>query len=215
MTQSVTKEYVMTDSFRELWRRFTEAERNEAGAMLEFYVAQFQDAAATFPDNPMGLAVGIYEALDREIHAHQQRNTRADEITCRKGCSYCCEVHVGITPQEGVLLRAYAKEQGLSVDEALLARQAEATPRTWKELPLVDQRCVFLQANGTCGVYEYRPLACRKYFVISEPILCRTASHSWRWVAAHAEIIATAAYTVFGMGGLAATLMHQGQKDLT
>lgn len=53
-----------------------------------------------------------------------------------------------------------------------LEAQVEKTATTWQELSPKDKKCVFLSDEGTCTVYDRRPLACRKYIVISEPRLC-------------------------------------------
>jgi Fe-S-cluster containining protein len=111
-------------------------------------------------------------------------------------------------PIEAELLRAYATELRLAIDETRLRRQASATVETWEELAPDDRRCVFLGETGACRVYEHRPIACRKHFVMSPPITCLD-THTWRWIAPLAEIIATAAYTVFGCRSMPETLKKE------
>lgn len=195
----ITREYMMTDSLSVICQRLTPEERQQVGARLEFYTAEFTRIAAEH-DNPLDIACTIHEVVDREIVAHQRRHPSiTEQVSCRQGCSYCCEMGVGIIPEEAALLIAYAREEALPFDLERVQRQAPATAKTWKDLAPYDRRCTFLADDGTCRVYEYRPFACRKYFVISPPIECKENTHAMRFVAPLAEIIATAAQTVFGM----------------
>ncbi|WP_447983767.1 YkgJ family cysteine cluster protein [Nitrospira sp. Nam74] len=208
-----TREFFLTDSLHELWhKRLSEEERATVGDMLEFYVAQFRQLAVEQAGNPLGIAAGIHEAIETAVATDRAKNPYAGLIQCQKGCPYCCEKFVGVMPQEARLLWASAQERGLPIDDAQLHRQATATESTWKDLAPADRRCPFLVEDGTCGVYEQRPFACRKYFVISPPMTCKTATHSWRWIAPMAEIIATAAYTVFGISGMATALIETGAQ---
>jgi Fe-S-cluster containining protein len=206
MSTHMSRKYMLSDSLRAQLKLCNDEERAQVVEALEFYVEQFTQLQHDHADNPLGLAASIQDAVDRALAEHRKAMPEmAAKIRCQKGCSYCCEHFVGIMPVEGVLLRAYAAELGLAIDEARLGRQAGRTEQTWRELDPTDRRCVFLQEDGSCGVYDHRPMACRKFLVIDDPIKCKS-SHAWRYVAASAEIIATAAMTVFGMELMAEVL---------
>jgi len=93
--------------------------------------------------------------------------------TCARGCCACCHYEVEITGDEADLL-AERVEGGLTVDVVRLIRQAMRPRRdqAWERLGSPDNRCVFLGADGACGVYAYRPAACRKALVVSPPVEC-------------------------------------------
>jgi Fe-S-cluster containining protein len=51
-------------------------------------------------------------------------------------------------------------------------RDAEAMDRSLYRYFLRGQRCSFLESDGTCGVYEWRPMACRMFYAESSPRFC-------------------------------------------
>lgn len=75
---------------------------------------------------------------------------------CRKGCSHCCHVPVMVPRSEARLI---AKRTG-----AKLAANPPAAPLTTdleeRIMSYTGTACVFLK-NGTCSIYEQRPLTCR------------------------------------------------------
>lgn len=125
--------------------------------------------------------------------------TIPDAVTCRKGCHACCRQLVVLTALEArhIFIKHRARvmrladrieEQAQLIDsfekpEAVLSfsagnqtyeeHQARANlaavmaEQWWNE----KQECVFLE-GGICTIYEDRPLACRRYFVVSDPELC-------------------------------------------
>jgi Fe-S-cluster containining protein len=161
---------------------------------------------------PENLAFTVHEVIDEHVQRMLATSLHGPDVTCRKGCAACCHLHVGIFPQEAALLWTLAKLDGITVDEARLARQASKDDDTWRELAPEDQRCVFLADDRTCRVYEHRPGACRKYFVKSDPDLCDVVKHPGGKVAivfsVEAEIVHSAAMTVYGAGNMAAMLLN-------
>ena len=112
-----------------------------------------------------------------------------DELPCRRGCSHCC---VGLFPVtildrqeirrglrclphgERVAIGKKAAEQV----ERLLVSTAKLTDPfidTWRDRDLDrlvkqfdDLPCPALRGDGTCAVYDYRPLVCRSMGIPSE-----------------------------------------------
>jgi len=106
-----------------------------------------------------------------------------DNLPCSRGCSYCC---VGLFPvtildrqeiQRG--LHVIPSEQRRAIEERAVrqARMIEASAPQLVRHPFIDEwpdrdtdmlverfrelSCPGLEADGSCGLYEFRPLACR------------------------------------------------------
>jgi Fe-S-cluster containining protein len=96
---------------------------------------------------------------------------------CSKGCGACCHLEVEITKDEGELLAQLVMD-GHPIDHARLRKQA-ARPRqdpAWRERVTQDNRCVFLDATDSCGIYENRPGVCRKVLVTTPASFCSDAT---------------------------------------
>lgn len=76
--------------------------------------------------------------------------------TCKKGCSACCNIDVRLTTFEAEYIAA-----ATSIPHATLPSSQGH-----------ESACPFLSGKGTCSIYNYRPLLCRTYHVLSDPILC-------------------------------------------
>lgn len=95
------------------------------------------------PDDTL---LAAYRNLTTEIDLrikdliHQRFSTN---LQCRPGCSDCC-IAFSVLPLEAAILR-----------EALSGSQ--------RPLPtlLLENRCVFLQENDLCDLYDLRPILCR------------------------------------------------------
>lgn len=163
------------------------------------------------PEAPERVAYTVHEIIDERMARMLATSTHGPDVQCRKGCAACCHLNVDIFTSEAELLWMVAKEDGIRVDEARLARQAAKNADTWRELPPEDQRCVFLADDDTCKVYEHRPGACRKYMVKNDPDLCDMHKHPGGKVAivfdVEAEIVHSAAMTVYGADSMAAKLL--------
>ena len=104
-------------------------------------------------DEPIGRLATLTQKVDAEFAAIHQR--QAAQMQCRAGCSACCRARLAITRVEEASLR-----RGLASlsDE----RRAELSARTREE---GREMCPALDADGTCGIYPFRPLICRSYGV--------------------------------------------------
>lgn len=91
--------------------------------------------------------------------------TPPGSVACHAGCDHCCYQSVGVTPPEAIAIHAYLVETWtlprLTSLQARLGpfveqvRGLTSDERASPELP-----CPFLE-QGTCTIYEVRPLACR------------------------------------------------------
>lgn len=95
---------------------------------------------------PDSTLLAAYENLTTEIDRrikeliHQPFSAN---LQCRPGCSDCC-IAFSVLPLEAAILR-------------------EALSRTQRPVLtlLLENRCVFLQENDLCSLYERRPVLCR------------------------------------------------------
>ncbi len=169
------------------------------------------------PAEPERVAFTVHEIIDEHMQHMLATSKHAPDVTCSKGCAACCHMHVDVYPQEAELLLMLAKHDGIEIDEERLARQATKNDSTWRELAPEDRRCVFLADDRTCSVYEHRPGACRKYLVKNDPDLCDMNKHPGGAVAVvfsvEAEIVHSAAMTVYGVGNMAAMLLRTREKN--
>lgn len=104
--------------------------------------------------------------------------------SCKKGCTFCCHRLVVVTDGEAQLLarklRIIEGVEGTTnaistKTQELLNEQAKYSVNQDLEyffLPKEQNKCVFLDNQGACKVYEHRPMECRKLRVVSDPYHC-------------------------------------------
>ncbi len=193
----------MTDSEKAAANRKARDERKAAHlrAIFDRYAGEFRAAATR--DAP-SVARDAHIAVDELLERDRKKDSASAHIKCRKGCVHCCHEAVEIWPQEAALLANAARERGIELDRARLERQSHHTVESWRQQPAADTACVFLGDDGACTVYEFRPNACRKLLVVTDPALCDAQKHPpeavGRWFSWEAEILESAALEVFGRG---------------
>lgn len=206
----------MTDDFKAAANRKARDERKEAHlrGIMDRYTGQFR--AAGNQDAP-SVARRVHIAIDDVLERDRKKSAASGDIKCRKGCDHCCRVPVEIWPHEAALLVEIARAAGMELDKARLERQSRYTIATWRQQPAADRACVFLGDDGACKVYEFRPNACRKLLVTTDPALCDADKHPsdsvGRWFSWEAEIMESAALEIFGaalMPGLLLAALNRG-----
>ncbi len=184
-----------------------EANRKARDAQKEAYLRRIYDRhvarfRATSGLDAPAIAHNAHQALDQVIARDRDNDPVSRNIRCGRGCSHCCHEAVEIWPQEAALLVRIARERGMVLDEARLERQSRYTVETWRNQPAADKACGFLGDDGACTVYEFRPNACRKLLVVTDPALCdatqRVPDSVGRWFSWEAELMESAALEVFG-----------------
>lgn len=88
-------------------------------------------------------------------------------MSCKKGCSHCCHIDVQITTLEAELIQM---RQGIPAQPAPQFTHGHRDP------------CPFLASDGSCGIYESRPLICRMYQVVGDPENCRHGRNQLTYV---------------------------------
>ncbi len=156
----VKKKYFMLSAYVKTARDNGEINPNELVEALEHYIALFKDMKKQY--RAADRAKLLHDIIDIKI-AKERAKDNSDttrQITCRKNCAFCCYQNVDVTYDEAALLI-----DTYPIDWSAVELQAKnESPRS--------QRCVFLQSDNSCGVYENRPTSCRKYFVVSNPSDC-------------------------------------------
>lgn len=151
--------------------------------------ARLLEALGTPPsadEVPMMLAArsGALDALGFELEPRQmveaarRANGQADAVrlqvvqaarekpACAKGCSWCCNHKVGVTIPELIAIVEHlrASPERLEVARRKAAELAQ-NPLIFSdsEKPRARIPCALLDEDGSCGVYEVRPIPCRSW----------------------------------------------------
>jgi Fe-S-cluster containining protein len=122
------------------------------------------------------------------------------QVSCRRGCCGCCHSEVEVTQDEAILLRELV-DGGLGIDRERLRVQAsrERLSPEWQRFWSPENRCVFLNPAGECGIYAERPAACRKLLVTTPAEWCTTPGSAVSPVRILlAEIVISAALSMDG-----------------
>lgn len=95
---------------------------------------------------------------------------------CKMGCDGCCHTQVSVTDDEAALLVLKINE-GVNFSQERLALQmvAENNSEAYYQISYSDRRCIFLDEQGACNVYEHRPSVCRTNAVLGEATQCDTS----------------------------------------
>lgn len=120
--------------------------------------------------------------VDREAVAHVIENAvnfamafNNEQMTyaCGAGCYYCCYQKVGTTAVEIVHIAHWIREHMTPEQQAEILAKLDALVAERDPSGHVPVRCPFLSEEGTCRIYEVRPLSCRSVTsASSEP--CRS-----------------------------------------
>ncbi len=117
----------------------------------------------------------FFNQLVEDFHTKQLEadSDNASRIYCRRGCSKCCSLAVGVTEDEAISVKNYAFENRIPIDTERLARQREFGRDKWSLLEVEEKVCVFLDSktNG-CLVHSVRPNSCRNHLVLDTDEFC-------------------------------------------
>jgi Fe-S-cluster containining protein len=142
-------------------------------AFLMSLSEELDKASAKFLALPAGAerAFKLHQLVEEEIAQG------ADiKVSCFKGCSACCHMEVEVTSYEADILKDIV-EGGHVIDSARLQKQSERDVQDplWRQgMRGENNRCVFLNGEGACSIYEKRPVMCRRHSVTSPAKNCET-----------------------------------------
>lgn len=155
-------------------------------------------AEITVPSGPVGpraLLPVFRSVADTLVQIGTEESVaRGERVSCRAGCGACCSQLVPVTPVEAHQLREVVErlpEPRRSEVRARFAAAVDRLDRTGLSERLLEvdvlapeERsrlgvdyfgqgipCPFLE-DGSCSIYEERPIACREYLVTSPAVHC-------------------------------------------
>lgn len=115
---------------------------------------------------------GLVDEYNEEVFSHPLVKQFSP---CKMGCTGCCHTQVSVTDDEAELLVKRIRE-GISIDENLLKLQMMAKNETadFFQIPYEQRKCIFLDGEGACKVYDDRPSVCRTNAVLGSAEQCDT-----------------------------------------
>ncbi len=128
----------------------------------------------------------LYTAYDGYLSATLAAEGR--RITCSSGCAACCRHFVSsVEPFELVALDHFLRARDdygdlvvssyrrTRVYDDILREEGDdenAEDRALYRYFLRGHACAFLNKDGTCGVYAWRPMSCRMFYSEASPRFC-------------------------------------------
>ena len=119
-------------------------------------------------DNLRAAITRLYQSVDELLESFLVRSA-SDGIpaACKKGCAWCCHQAVFAVSHEFLYLQEHIREylneeQRQEVLERAREKARLTLSKPSKEQLLLRAACPFLE-NGSCMVYDARPMACRIY----------------------------------------------------
>lgn len=115
----------------------------------------------------------LVEEYNQEVFAHP---LVMQFSPCKRGCTACCHTQVSVTDDEAELLVKRIKS-GVKVDQDRLKLQMAAGDDgdAYYKISYGDRKCIFLDDEGGCSVYEDRPSVCRTNSVLGSADQCDTS----------------------------------------
>ena len=111
-----------------------------------------------------------YNEIDKSVTKNLSQPFQKT-ISCKKGCSYCCEQLVAVSVDEAQYILDMARENKIHIDWKKARDQASRGIDSWIDRGKEKRTCVFLK-DGACSIYEVRPGTCRNYHAYSPPDQC-------------------------------------------
>lgn len=126
----------------------------------------------------------MYQWVDNQIKNYPAQYKAA--VTCKgKGCSFCCHIQVVCTMAEAKTIVEYCKQKGIAIDKQKIKKQSKINKEDW--LFSTHKRCAFLDDQGSCKIYDVRPIACRIHNSVSPVEMCDTDKSVSANVASYVE----------------------------
>lgn len=181
--------------------------------IIDYYVAQYKIGKKQVGN--ISIASSFHDVLDEEQKAAQKNDTSI--ISCKKGCGFCCYLHVDISDDEAELLLWHIEQKGIKIDWEHVKKQANHNLDGWDDLKYAERRCAFLGNDNICRVYEHRPSSCRNLYVVSPASQCDNLSNPHGGVTYNVntivEIIGSAQFNATKSGTMADMLLEAKSKQ--
>lgn len=133
-------------------------------------------------DRLLRAARGARTASQRTVWIHRTVSAWMQPFgnvaACKRGCAHCCHLPVAITSSEARLLSQASGRAVAQPLEAIAVASLEDPEASERAMGLASRRglgpCPFLTSQGSCSVYEQRPVACRAHANLDDDdLLCR------------------------------------------
>jgi len=176
--------------------------------MIEATVKEYKEIKEK--EGPITAAYSMHAAIDKEIKKSGNEH-QGFSVTCKKGCDWCCQIHVDITPDEAELILAHCEEKNIFIGWDRLERQSKFSEKTWLSDQISHETwCGFLNPITGCCIYKHRPGACRNHRSLDDPEKCNvimTNGKIRKYGVLIAEMLQSAAMTAYGADSMAKMLI--------
>ncbi len=126
--------------------------------------------------DPVKRARYVHRMVD-ELNEYVFKDPNVKSLSpCTSGCSACCHTQVSVTSDEAELL-AQRVHEGMEINRDNLAIQmaVKNSSHAYFALNYEERKCVFLDSEGKCKVYDDRPSVCRTNAVLGDASQCDTS----------------------------------------
>lgn len=161
--------------------------------MFYEYFRHFYEQMERIPKGyERGLA--IMQTIDLIVSKTDENMPAGTKVSCKKGCSACCHMRVGVADSEAEVMVSHIKRLGLKLDRKRLLAQKDRFVEDYHTIGWEQQKCGLLADDGSCSLYQWRPSSCRKYAVVSPPEMCDPRRYKNAWIVqdVHAEAFVAA-----------------------
>jgi Fe-S-cluster containining protein len=170
----------------------------EAAAAAEI-LSQGRTAATVYE-----LAAHALGLAQHEIEQMLARTPPESRPACRAGCAFCCAIPVAVSPPEALYIAAWlhetrSAEAQVALRTHLRARVEERQGWTVEARGAHKRLCLFLRDDWQCGIYPFRPLACRGYSSLSRTACEEVFTDQGDRVRVHAGVRELAAGVIYGL----------------
>lgn len=112
---------------------------------------------------------GVVQYAYGFIDKTHEKLDMAGKTTCSAGCSFCCYSDINMSFSEANHILEVVNHFNVQIDKTLLKKQQS---KKWHRLKYAEKRCVMLDKDGKCKIYDHRPIICRLWNSTSDPKDC-------------------------------------------
>lgn len=116
---------------------------------------------------------GLMETINNFIDKMTAQAEIAKKTTCAKGCHLCCysEINVSSFEADYIFARVQADREKLNKTRI----ETQQKKKHYKQ-KYANKLCAAVGEDGSCQIYEYRPVICRLWNATTRKELCSTKS---------------------------------------
>jgi len=198
--------------------------KNNKSGFMEGAHGYIRDLSVLNDEQIARSLMGIFEGSRK--HWRPMSKDGSIKPACHKGCPWCCYINVDMLEAEAYFIadqvnKEFDKEKRIAINEQMQKNREKTKNIPPEKKDTIKHRCPFLEGDGTCGIYEIRPLVCRGMYT-SDDKQCKKvcvdeSSNEGNWFWAHPKMVSedilnagVLLYLEQGLFGLASmeTFMH-------